>query len=408
MKRICTRLFTLLAMAIALMGALLFPSETSADMGGGYGVSLTGDPCAVDSITLYGETVYAEYRGDAGPYNDDNYYVCNALVRRFYKQVFGINIRFRASGPEADSGSFRLTNDPKVGDMILTADHTHVALVRERRGNEVVIIQQNSWWRDYNTAWVDATASIYDKDLLYYTWDPGETLPEGCKIPTFNFCFNAPNYGENTCILSASIRNNARTEVLGLGCRVYDSNGNLLKEVMRNMSCYDSTLYADFNLYRDLGLKLNFNETYSYEFVVQFYGFATTSPRQYFCAASNASSDNVVGSANFGSTDDSLLLLCSASDVTANNATLTYSAMGSGNYRFEKVQLFIGTTSECRGWHVTYTFDDGVNEYSFLSMNLQEDLGITLERGTTYYYFYVGRVNGQRYVSGVYSFTTEK
>lgn len=55
---------------------------------------------------------------------------------------------------------------------------------------------------------------------------------------------------------------------------------------------------------------------------------------------------------------------------------------------------------------MTYTFDNGSNEQSFLSLNMQEDLGITLDRGTTYYYFFVGRVNGLRYVSGVYSFTT--
>lgn len=55
---------------------------------------------------------------------------------------------------------------------------------------------------------------------------------------------------------------------------------------------------------------------------------------------------------------------------------------------------------------MTYTFDNGANEQSFLSLNMQEDLGITLDRGTTYYYFFVGRVNGLWYVSGIYSFTT--
>lgn len=407
MKRIFTRLFALLVMAMVLGGALLLPAETSADMEGGYGVSISGGPCAVDSVTLYGETIYAEYRGDAGPYNDDDYYVCKALVRRFYKQIFGLDIWFTVSGPKADSGTFRLTNDPKVGDIILTADHTHVALVKERWGNEVTILQQNSWWRDYYTAWVGATASIYDKDLLYYTWDPGETLPAGSKIPTFDFYFNDPSFGENTCILSASIDNNRRTEVLGVGCRVYDSYGTLLKEVTRNMSCYDGMLYESFNLYRDMGLNINATETYAYEFVVYFYGFASTSPRQYFCASGGAAFSMPVGAASFSSTDNSLQMLCGVNDITRSNATLYYSALGEGNYHFEKVQLFLGTEPDCRGWNLTSTVDGGVKDRVML-LNLQGDAGITLNPGTTYYFFVVGRVNGARYVSGVYTFTTEK
>lgn len=63
MKRICTRLFTLLALAMTLMGTLLFPGETSDDMGGGYGVSISGNPSAVDSITLYGQTVSLSTEG---------------------------------------------------------------------------------------------------------------------------------------------------------------------------------------------------------------------------------------------------------------------------------------------------------------------------------------------------------
>lgn len=410
MKRIFTKLFSLLALVATLMGALLLPNETSAELEGGYGVPLTGTPITVDSITLYGVTVTADFRGDEGPYNDDNYYVCNALVRRFYKEVFGVKVTYSSNGPVADSGSFRETRDPKVGDIIYYSDGTHVALVKERNGNQVLSIQQNSWWADHTTAWVGATASIYDTTLRFFTWDPGETLPAGCHIPTFNFYSLNANCGENTAILSATIDNNDRTEVYGVGCRVYDGNGILLKEVTRNMSCYDGVIWADFNLYQDMGLKINTTEVYGYEFVVYYYGFCTTSTRQYFCAGSSnqgSVADTPVASPKFSSTNSKLILTCAATDITAHNATISYTAIGNGNYCFDKVELFIGKTVDCQGLSVTYTDEDCV-ESRTMTVNMQKDLNKTLEPNTTYYYFFVGRVNGSRYVSDIYSFTTGK
>lgn len=413
MKRIFTKLFSLLALVATLMGALLLPNETSAELEGGYGVPLTGTPVSVDSITLYGVTVTADYRGDEGNYNDDDYYVCRALVERFYKKVYGVNVTYSFNGPVADSGTFRETRDPKVGDIILYSDYSHVALVKERNGNQVLSIQQNGWWGNHTTAWVGATASIYDDTLRFFTWDPGETLPAGCHIPTFNFHSLTANCGENTAILSATIDNNDRTEVLGVGCRVYNSNGTLLKETTRNMSCYDGVIWADFNLYQDMGLKISTTEVYGYEFVVYYYGFCTTSTRQYFCAGvggQNNVSDTPVGSPSFSSTNSSLILTGKAKNITRNGAILSYTAVGSGNYHFRKAELKISkewNREENRlvgGMSYSTDFDGATAQSNSYEVDFTGDF----ESNTTYYYYFVCWEGDSRYVSDIYSFTTGK
>lgn len=100
--------------------------------------------------TLNGVNAY--YR--KGPNDGSNkFYSCAAFVKRYYKQVYGMNVYnlLRNRTPLAEGDSFKRVKTPRVGDIVaMNTNHgtTHWAIVKSISGNGSIItlIEQNWKW----------------------------------------------------------------------------------------------------------------------------------------------------------------------------------------------------------------------------------------------------------------------
>lgn len=178
-----------LVLALVMMLALM---PTAGAM---TGVKITKKGQVVDSITFKGVTVNAIYapQSTVSNYSSDSTYCCAAFVSKFFREVYGVkvyNLVKNGGGPKVDKGSFSVTTDPQVGDVIhrKTATSTHWAIVKAVDSKTVTVIEQNAWYsRKDDKARVGKTYERSDSAVTFYRYHPVEAQveekePEKTKI----------------------------------------------------------------------------------------------------------------------------------------------------------------------------------------------------------------------------------
>ncbi|MBQ8718780.1 MAG: hypothetical protein IJY66_05895, partial [Clostridia bacterium] len=169
MKKPLTLLLTLFLVASVL------PLQVLAS---GYGVPVSYAGQVIDTMTFNGirvEAVYAPYY-TVSDYDGDSTYSCAALVKRFYKQVYGINVYNLLkvnSTPHISNGSgeFYAVDTPRPGDIIRNNASVHWAIVKDVHGTSVDVFQQNAWYdRAKTQAWVGAVFSTTDKTYTFFRY----------------------------------------------------------------------------------------------------------------------------------------------------------------------------------------------------------------------------------------------
>lgn len=85
------------------------------------------------------------------PSNSDTKYCCAALIKRYYKKMYGVepwNL-LPYEMPKASGHTFNLVTAPKVGDIVGINNNNHWAIVKAIDGNNIVLFEQN--WRNANS-----------------------------------------------------------------------------------------------------------------------------------------------------------------------------------------------------------------------------------------------------------------
>lgn len=168
----------LLSLALALVMVLaLMPTAAAMT-----GVKITKKGQVVDSITFKGVTVNAIYapQSTVSNYSSDPTYCCAAFVSKFFREVYGVkvyNLVKNGGGPKVDKGSFSVTTDPQVGDVIhrKTATSTHWAIIKAVDSKTVTVIEQNAWYsREDDKARVGKTYERSDSAVTFYRYHPVE------------------------------------------------------------------------------------------------------------------------------------------------------------------------------------------------------------------------------------------
>lgn len=166
-------------MAISVIWILLFSmlvntntTDVLAAQNNGTLVTLTQPEQVLDSITYQGITVDAIYT-NAAHSGSDPIYSCAAFVKKFYLQIYGIdvyNLHSSASTPLVydNKGSFMITETPQVGDIVRDNARTHWAIVKEVSEDTVSIIQQN--YRTGTMAWTGCTVDRKGTGYTFFTY----------------------------------------------------------------------------------------------------------------------------------------------------------------------------------------------------------------------------------------------
>lgn len=256
------------AAALLIAGFCFQPNTVRADMGNYNFVSI--DPGTVDSITVNGVTVEAKYRPYDNSVNTDTTYSCAAFVKRFYSQVYGRNVSgllSTTSVPAIDSGSFKETTSPKVGDIIRDNQSVHWAIVKAVSGNTITVIQQNAWDGSYTKAWVGATIENGDSRYTFFTWD-GNTASSVSNSGNFTVHYQEPQIQETTAVLSAKVDNPDRIQVSQVGCYLWDAKDTLIKRHVENCQRPESRFNMWYDVQGELGIALTPGTVYKYQFFV--------------------------------------------------------------------------------------------------------------------------------------------
>ena len=167
-------------MAVSVIWILLFsvlgyqeaPRALAAQNNGTL-VTLIQPEQVLDTITYQGITVEAVYTN--GPHSgSDPVYSCAAFVKKFYQQVYGIgvyNLHSTSSTPLIydEKGSFSITEQPQIGDIVRDNNRTHWAIVKEVSEDTITLIQQN--YRTTGTmAWTGCTVDRMDSGFTFFTY----------------------------------------------------------------------------------------------------------------------------------------------------------------------------------------------------------------------------------------------
>lgn len=164
----------LLSLALALVMVLaLMPTAAAMT-----GVKITKKGQVVDSITFKGVTVNAIYapQSTVSNYSSDPTYCCAAFVSKFFREVYGVkvyNLVKNGGGPKVDKGSFSVTTNPQVGDVVhrKTDTSTHWAIVKAVDSKTVTVIEQNAWYsRADDKARVGKTYERSDSAVTFYRY----------------------------------------------------------------------------------------------------------------------------------------------------------------------------------------------------------------------------------------------
>ena len=291
-------LVIVVAMTLSLIVSLPRLTSESYAAGGidwGQSVGITSNGQVVDSITVNGKKVDAMYapRGNVSNYDTDQTYCCAAFVKRFYKNVFGVDVwnLYPGNTPEVSSGSFTKTTTPKVGDI--AGNYEHWAIVKSVSGDKVTVIEQNAWSSDFTCAKVGR--GLYsDSGYWYWRWsgnnaDASSQSGTGDKAKikvkstvNFSFMIQPVQAGSTNATIYTKVNNPDRVHVQQVGCNIYDSSGKLIKSTTEKCSRKESVFNIWYDLNSELGLTLSSKTNYQYEFFIDYNGFHFVSQRQSF------------------------------------------------------------------------------------------------------------------------------
>jgi hypothetical protein len=146
--------------------------EAYAKMKIGIPITLTQPGQILESISYNGIIVEAAYTN--GAYSgSDPVFSCAAFVKKFYSMVYGIevnNLLSKDSVPLVyyNKGSFSLTDQPRIGDIVRDNTRTHWAIVKAVDQDVITVVQQN--YRSGNTAWINCTIERSDTGYSYFTY----------------------------------------------------------------------------------------------------------------------------------------------------------------------------------------------------------------------------------------------
>ena len=246
----------------------------------GTAVPITANNQVVDSITVNGKKTDAIYapRGNVSGYDSDATYCCAAFVKRFYKNVFGVDIwnLYPGNQPSVSSGHFYKTDSPRVGDI--AANSEHWAIVKSVSNGGVKVIEQNAWNTAYNSAMVGRT--LYSgSGYWYWRWSGSEInkdsesgnskkSSETKTYASFTASMSTPVVSKNNATIKTTFMNPDRVHVKKVGCNIYDAKGKLIKSHTEDCSRPESKFYVWYDINEELGLTLKSNTTYKYDFFI--------------------------------------------------------------------------------------------------------------------------------------------
>ncbi len=151
-------------------------------------ITLTQPEQVLDTITFQGITVDAIYT-NAAHSGSDPVYSCAAFVKKFYQQVYGINVYNLHSSVSTpliydNKGSFIVTEEPQIGDIVRDNTRTHWAIVKDITEDTVTLIQQN--YRSGTKAWTGCTIDKKGTGYTFFTYServPDTSLPQAPQLP---------------------------------------------------------------------------------------------------------------------------------------------------------------------------------------------------------------------------------
>lgn len=267
-------------MSLLMLASSLFCAmEVNAGGGIDWGtaVPITQNGQVVDSITMNGKTVQALYapRGNVANYDSDTTYCCAAFVKRFYNNVYGVDVWNLIPGntPSASSGYFYKVDTPQAGDI--AANSGHWAIVRSASNGAVKVIEQNAWNTKYTSAMVGRT--LYSgSGYWYWRWSGAGSSDSGSSAkksdPGFSFSLNPVQTSANNAVIKTTVSNPSRIKVTQVGCYIYDANGKQIKRHTESCKRSESTFYIWYDIAEELGITLNSSTTYQYKIFVVYNG----------------------------------------------------------------------------------------------------------------------------------------
>ena len=258
----------------------------------GTSVKITQSGQVVDSITVNGKKVNAVYapKWSVGNYDGDATYCCAAFVKKFYKNVYGVDVwnLYPGNVPAVSVGSFSKTASPKVGDI--AANSGHWAIVKAVSDGKVTIIEQNAWDNAKTCAKVGRVL-YQDSGYWYYRWSGnGAATNKSAKTatakakPKASFGFNIQPVKTMTtnAVIYTKVNNPGRVHVQQVGCRIYDSAGKLITTKTEKCSRKESVFNVWYDINSELGMKLSSKTRYQYEFFIDYGGSRYVSKKQEF------------------------------------------------------------------------------------------------------------------------------
>lgn len=218
--------------------------RVSAKMKSGNMVTLTQAGQVIDSITYNGKTIEAVYSNKSYPGNDPTY-SCAAFIKKFYSTVYGISV-YNLNSPTSkpliyeNKGSFSLTSDPQVGDIIRDNTRTHWAIVKSIDNNKIHVIQQS--YKSGSSAWINCTIDRNDTGFSYFTYsnrvaetiDIDTTVPAADAALVANGTYNLIHASNSEFMNATDLENNWVVQ-----SKAYDnSNKQMLSIVNLGMNQY--------------------------------------------------------------------------------------------------------------------------------------------------------------------------
>jgi hypothetical protein len=131
-------------------------------------ITITGSNFVADSFN----GVDALYR-TGGSDGSNETYSCAAYVKRYYKEIYGVNANnfFHGRTPKSDKDSFLKVSKPQVGDiaaMDSSSTSTHWAIVKEVNKSSITLIEQNWKWSQDGKYVTKINRTISINDARYY------------------------------------------------------------------------------------------------------------------------------------------------------------------------------------------------------------------------------------------------
>ena len=181
-------------------------------------IALTQPGQVIDSITYNGITVEALYSNESY-LNSDATYSCAAFIKKFYLAVYGVSVYNLMSSESIpmvydNKGSFAVTGQPQVGDIVRDNARTHWAIVKSISGNTLTVIQQN--YKSAVTAWTDCTIELTDTRYTYFTYsnrieDNSSTTTELAEVITGEL--SGTESDDNNAIITETVQAEPRLSV---------------------------------------------------------------------------------------------------------------------------------------------------------------------------------------------------